>query len=60
MLAVGHNPGLEDLLASLTGEAMALPTAALAHMELSLKRWRDLELVTECKLVNVWRPKELG
>ena len=60
VLVVGHNPGLEALIETLTGEAMVMPTAALAYVELSLKRWRDLDLNTECKLVNVWRPKDLG
>ena len=60
VLVVGHNPGLEALIETLTGEAMAMPTAALAYIELSLKRWRDLDMNTECKLVNVWRPKNLG
>ena len=58
VLMVGHNPGLEELIETLTGEAMAMPTA-LACLELSLERWEDFDLETECKLVNVWRPKEL-
>jgi len=60
VLVVGHNPGLEALIEALTGEAMAMPTAALAQVELSLKRWRDLDMNSECKLVNVWRSKDLG
>ena len=60
VLVVGHNPGLEMLIEALTGEATSMPTAALAHIELSLKRWRDLDMDTECKLVNVWLPKGLG
>ena len=60
VMVVGHNPGLEMLIEALTGEAMAMPTAALACVELSLKGWSDLDLNTECKLVNVWRPKDLG
>ena len=60
VLVVGHNPGLEALIEALTGEAMAMPTAALAYIELSLKRWGDLDMNTECKLVNVWRPRNLG
>jgi phosphohistidine phosphatase len=59
VLMVGHNPGLEELIETLTGEAMAMPTAALACLELSLERWEEFDLDTECKLVNVWRPKEL-
>ena len=60
VLVVGHNPGLEALIEALTGEAMMMPTAALVKVELPLKRWRDLDLNTECKLVTVWRPKDLG
>jgi phosphohistidine phosphatase len=57
VLVVGHNPGLELFIETLTGEAIAMPTAALACIELSVKRWGDLDLNTECKLVDVWRPK---
>jgi phosphohistidine phosphatase len=60
VLVVGHNPGLEMLIEALTGETTTMPTAALAYIELSLKRWRDLDLNTESKLVNVWLPKNLG
>ena len=59
VLVVGHNPGLEMLIGALTGKAIAMPTAALAHIELSLKRWSDLDLNAECKLVNAWRPRDL-
>ena len=60
VLVVGHNPGVEMLIEALTGEATSMPTAALAYIELSLKRWRELDMNTECKLVNVWRAKNLG
>jgi phosphohistidine phosphatase len=60
VLVVGHNPGVEALIEALTGEAMAMSTGALAQVELSLERWNDLDTDTHCKLVNVWRPKDLG
>jgi phosphohistidine phosphatase len=60
VMVIGHNPGLEELLEALTGEAAAMPTAALAHVELPLKRWQDLNDETEGRLVNVWRPKKSG
>src|SRR5688572_3374428 len=60
VLVVGHNPGLEALIEALTGEAIAMPTAALAQAELALKRWSNLDTDTDCKLVNVWLPKDLG
>jgi len=33
VVLVGHNPGLEDLLELLTGEAVRMPTAALALVD---------------------------
>jgi phosphohistidine phosphatase len=60
VLVVGHNPGLEALIEALTGEAMAMPTASLAQVELSLTHWSDLDTNTDCKLVNMWQPKDFG
>ena len=57
-MIVGHNPGLEELVAQLTGEPESLPTAALAQMTLPIDRWHDLTSSTRGTLVGVWRPKE--
>ena len=35
VVLVGHNPGLEDLLSTLTGAWLALPTSALALVAVS-------------------------
>ena len=35
VVLVGHNPGVEDLVAGLTGRRVSMPTAALAVIELS-------------------------
>jgi len=35
VVLVGHNPGLEDLAHTLTGQAVALPTSALAVLTMS-------------------------
>lgn len=59
LMVVGHNPGLEVLLAQLTGEQEALPTAALAQIALPIDRWPDLNTSTRGTLVGLWRPKEL-
>jgi len=59
-MVIGHNPGLEELVETLTSAAEAMPTAALAQVELPIKRWRDLNDETEGKLANVWRPRELS
>jgi phosphohistidine phosphatase len=58
-MVVGHNPGLEELLAGLSGAHEHLPTAALAQVELPLATWGELHLGIRAKLVNLWRPKEL-
>ena len=59
VMIVGHNPGLEELVAQLTDEWQDLPTAALAQIVLPIDRWRDLNLSTRGTLLGHWRPKEL-
>ena len=58
-MIVGHNPGLEELVAQLTREPEGLPTAALAQIALPIDRWADLTSSTRGTLVGLWRPKEL-
>jgi phosphohistidine phosphatase len=60
VMIVGHNPGLEGLIAGLTGEHPDMPTAALAQIVLPIVRWRDLEVSTAGTLLALWRPKDLG
>ena len=38
-LLVGHNPGLEDLLHLLTGDAEHMSTACLAKIDLKANKW---------------------
>ena len=42
LLLVGHNPGMEELLELLTGEARRMPTAALARIHLDADEWARL------------------
>lgn len=58
-LVVGHNPDLETLLTILTGEVAALPTAALAEVELNVGRWQALARSPSGKLLHLWRPRDL-
>lgn len=60
VMVVGHNPGLEELIAQLTREQPDLPTAALVRIVLPIDRWRDLEESTRGRLLGVWRPKEIA
>jgi phosphohistidine phosphatase len=57
VLLVGHNPGLEHLLMSLTGEMNSMPTAALAEIELAVEQWS--EIIKGGKLKNLFKPKEI-
>ena len=60
VMIVGHNPGLEGLIAGLTGEEHDMPTAALAQIALPIVGWRDLTVSTGGTLMALWRPKDLG
>lgn len=59
IMIVGHNPGMEMLVTDLTGEHERFSTANIAHVELPINQWRELNEATEGKLCNLWRPKEL-
>jgi len=59
VMIVGHNPGLEELVAQLTGERHDLPTAALVHLALPIEAWSELDASTRAALVDLWRPSEL-
>ena len=41
-MMIGHNPGFEELLAFLTGEARRMPTCALAKIKLEAASWKDV------------------
>lgn len=59
-MVVGHNPGLEELVYHLTGRDETLPTAALAHVELPLDSWSEIDGSTRGKLLDLWLPRELS
>ena len=59
VMVVGHNPGLEDLVARLAGRRETLPTAALAALRLSIRSWTELTASTAGGLAGPWRPREL-
>lgn len=61
VMIVAHNPSLEGLLQTLTGEIEPLPTSAIACIKIGVSSWEELEEDGEeiAQLVEVWRPKEL-
>lgn len=58
VLCVGHNPGLEELLAGWLAADVAMPTAAVAVLSLDIDAWRDAGLGTRMTLRGVHRVKE--
>jgi phosphohistidine phosphatase len=57
IMLVGHNPGMEQLVEILTGETQTMPTAALAVIDLRIKRWKEIS--KRCgTLRKMIRPKD--
>ncbi len=57
-MLVGHNPGFEHLVSILTGEYEAMPTAALAVIDLNTHSWSTVA-PGKGVLRNLFRPKDL-
>ena len=57
VMVVGHNPGLEDLVSTLTGERVELATTALAECRLRVESWSKLSLKTAGTLRSIFHPK---
>lgn len=57
-MLIGHNPGFEELLAFLTGEARLMPTCALAKIKLEVASWKDAR-AGEGRLESFITPKSL-
>lgn len=60
VLVIGHNPDLQDVLEVLADQMGNFPTAAIAHLRLSIEHWADLSDDTMTEWVQVWRPRELA
>ncbi|MBN1261956.1 MAG: histidine phosphatase family protein [Anaerolineae bacterium] len=60
VMVVGHNPGLELLLETLTGDWERLPTGALAQVSLPIAHWNQLDETTAGELVNLWTPRAVA
>ena len=58
-LLIGHNPGIEELVGWLTGQEVAMPTAALAVVELEGDSWAEAAEGHTGSLRDYWIPREL-
>ena len=58
VMVVGHNPGLEGLVANLMAERSDLPTTAFVECKLPIDDWGELDLETAGRLGSFFRPKD--
>lgn len=58
VLVVGHNPDMDELLTLLTDVNEHMATAALAHIDLPISSWNELNEATDGRLQNLWVPRE--
>ena len=58
VLLVGHNPGIEELLALLTGEQERMTTANFAKIKLKATKWSG-NLANKGTMEWIVRPKEI-
>lgn len=58
VMLVGHNPGFEELLKTLTGEVHTMPTASLAGIEFDVDDWSQVKARTG-RLTLFLTPKDL-
>ncbi len=59
VMLVGHNPGWEDVLCTLTSGTHRLTTCNAALVSISADSWEDALAQTSWKLEHLLRPKEL-
>ena len=59
VMVVGHNPGMEELVALLTDVDTRFTTANIAHVQLPIEHWHELNENSSGELLDLWRPKEL-
>jgi phosphohistidine phosphatase len=56
VLLIGHNPGLEDLAARLTGKDLELPTCGFVRIDLPIDDWSQLHRDMRGTLVEFREP----
>jgi phosphohistidine phosphatase len=57
IMLVGHNPGIEGTVRLLTGQAEAMPTAAIAVIDLDIDGWKDIS-AGRGGLRAIFRPRD--
>ena len=60
VLCVGHNPGIEEFIGTITSQYIRMPTAAIAHLSCEVDDWGTFAHGASVELHQVWRPKDLN
>jgi len=60
LLVLGHNPGMEQLVSSLAGINVSMPTASVALFECDAIHAEDAEVPNVMRLIAIGRPKEMS
>ncbi|RMF44214.1 MAG: histidine phosphatase family protein [Planctomycetota bacterium] len=58
-MAVGHNPGMADLVSTLAGQVIEFPTAAIAVFQSPAEDWCTAVRSNDWELLHLWKPREL-
>ena len=58
LMIVAHNPGLEDVVAELTGDHVRLATATLVAIDVPVAHWRELDRTIGATVTDVWHAGE--
>jgi len=61
VLLIGHNPILEEVLETVTGEQISMKTCSLVHISLPIKFWKEVNdnPTTRGKLIDIIHVKKL-
>ncbi len=59
LMIIGHNPGMEDFLYSMTAQTDPMKTATLAEIAIPVATWKDFLQETPGILKNIWYPKDI-
>ena len=60
VLIVGHNPGVEELIETLTGEIHIIPTCTLAHIDFDIEKWSAIlrQRTVRGRLIEILGPDD--
>lgn len=58
LMIVGHNPGLEGVVMTLSDQITSLPTGSIAKIYLFVDHWSEINMETNGELNHIWLPAD--